>query len=76
MNFVGMARQMTRTSGSRIISLFGLFLGISLAACSTPTGPAISATGSRVIITNPAGGGPQVLRWGPPDTPPQDSYAG
>ena len=60
------ARQMTPTS-TRVIALFGLLLAVAPAACSAPSGPAMTANGSRVIITNPAGGGPQVIRRGPPD---------
>jgi len=61
------ARQITRTSSPRVIALFGLLLAVAPAACSTPSGPAMTTNGSRVIITNPAGGGPQVIRRGPPD---------
>ena len=66
---------MKRTSASRIIAVFGLLLAVATAACSTPTGPATLANGSRAVITNPAGGGPQIIRWGPP-TSGGTGYAG
>jgi len=61
------ARRMARTSSARVIALFGLLLAVAPVACSAPTGPAMTANGSHVIVTNPAGGGPQVIRRGPPD---------
>ena len=58
---------MKYTSCSRVIALFSVLLAVAT-ACSTPTptGPA-AANGSPAIITNPAGGGPQQLRYGPPN---------
>jgi hypothetical protein len=43
----------------------------ALTACDTPVGTpsARRNVGSPPIqVTNPEGGGPQVTRWGPPDT--------
>lgn len=40
-----------------------------LAACDTPVGVAPNLQGSywqNAVVTNPSGGGPQVVRWGPP----------
>lgn len=45
-----------------------------LASCDTPVGvsPALKGTyWQNAVVTNPDGGGPQVVRWGPPQpTPP------
>jgi hypothetical protein len=41
-----------------------------LAACDTPTGMAPNLRGTywqNALVTNPNGGGPQIVRWGPPD---------
>lgn len=43
--------------------------GGMLASCETPVGVAPNLQGSyweRALVTNPNGGGPQVVRWGPP----------
>jgi hypothetical protein len=42
----------------------------ALSACNTPTGIAPSLRGTywdHALVTNPNGGGPQVVIWGPPD---------
>jgi hypothetical protein len=41
-----------------------------LASCGTPVGvsPALRGTyWQNALVTNPDGGGPQVVRWGPPE---------
>jgi hypothetical protein len=41
-----------------------------LAACDTPVAVAPNLRGTywqNALVTNPNGGGPQVVRWGPPD---------
>lgn len=41
----------------------------SLASCDTPVGVAPALRGTyweHALVTNPDGGGPQVVRWGPP----------
>jgi hypothetical protein len=41
----------------------------SLASCDTPVGVAPRLQGTyweHALVTNPDGGGPQVVRWGPP----------
>ena len=43
----------------------------AMTACDTPVGtpPSWRGVGTvPTVITNPQGGGPQVTRWGPPDT--------
>ena len=49
----------------------GLAAGVSLAACTTaPIGQAPNLRGTyweHALVTNPNGGGPQVVIWGPPD---------
>ena len=43
--------------------------GGMLAACDTPVGRAPNLQGDywqNALVTNPNGGGPQVVRWGPP----------
>ncbi len=43
--------------------------GGMLASCDTPVGvsPALKGTyWQNALVTNPDGGGPQVVRWGPP----------
>ena len=46
-----------------------------LASCNPPVGVAPDLRGTywrNSLVTNPNGGGPQVVRWGPPDnTQPQ-----
>ena len=45
------------------------FAGGMLASCDTPVGRAPDLQGSywqNAVVTNPDGGGPQVVRWGPP----------
>jgi hypothetical protein len=42
-----------------------------MTACDTPVGtpPSWRGVGTvPTVMTNPQGGGPQVTRWGPPDT--------
>jgi hypothetical protein len=39
-----------------------------LAACTISTGPA-TWVDPNLRVTHPNGDGPQVVRWGPPDTP-------
>jgi len=44
-------------------------VGGLLAACDTPIGRAPNLRGDyeqNALVTNPNGGGPQVVRWGPP----------
>jgi hypothetical protein len=44
-----------------------------LASCDTPVGvsPALYGTyRENSLVTNPNGGGPQVVRWGPPENQP------
>lgn len=41
-----------------------------LASCNPPVGVAPNLRGTywqNSLVTNPNGGGPQVVRWGPPD---------
>ncbi len=43
--------------------------GGMLASCDTPIGRAPNLQGTywqNALVTNPSGGGPQVVRWGPP----------
>jgi hypothetical protein len=43
---------------------------VLLSACDTPVGTPSSWQGTyldKIIVTNPDGGGPQVIRDGPPD---------
>ncbi|HTW70261.1 MAG TPA: hypothetical protein VME47_10265 [Acetobacteraceae bacterium] len=43
--------------------------GALLVSCDTPVGvsPALNGTyWEKALVTNPDGGGPQVVRWGPP----------
>jgi hypothetical protein len=45
-------------------------VGLLLAACSTPVGVAANLRGTywqHALVTNPNGGGPQIVIWGPPD---------
>ena len=45
----------------------------SLVACNAPIGVAPNLQGTyweHALVTNPNGGGPQVVRWGPPDARP------
>ena len=47
-----------------------LAAGAWLAGCSTPVGVAPDLRGTywgHALVTNPNGGGPQVVIWGPPD---------
>ena len=49
---------------------FPLVLMSSLAACGTPVGVAPNLQGTywgHALVTNPNGGGPQIVIWGPPD---------
>jgi hypothetical protein len=42
----------------------------SLAACNVPIGVAPNLRGTyleHALVTNPNGGGPQMVIWGPPD---------
>jgi len=44
--------------------------GVMLASCGTPVGvsPALKGTyQENARVTNPTGGGPQVVRWGEPE---------
>jgi hypothetical protein len=44
-------------------------VGGTLAACDIPIGVSAAQHGTyweHALVTNPAGGGPQVVRWGPP----------
>ena len=44
-----------------------------LAACNAPIGVAPNLQGTyweHALVTNPNGGGEQVVRWGPPDARP------
>jgi hypothetical protein len=57
-------------AGQRVGSIIALAVIAALAACSTaPVGIAPNLKGSyweNARVTNPNGGGPQVVRWGPP----------
>ena len=47
-----------------------LAVGLLLTACDTPVGVAPNLRGTyweHARVTNPNGGGPQVVIWGPPD---------
>lgn len=47
-----------------------LAAGAWLASCNTPVGVAPELQGTykqNALVTNPNGGGPQVVRWGPPE---------
>jgi hypothetical protein len=60
---------------SRWLQLFVLLTasGGMLASCDTPVGvsPALQGTYlQNALVTNPDGGGPQVVRWGPPPSIP------
>ncbi len=49
---------------------FLLAVGALLVACNTPVGVAPNLRGTyweHALVTNPHGGGPQVVVWGPPD---------
>lgn len=55
----------------RLLPLLALLTaaGGMLASCDTPVGesPALKGTyHEHALVTNPNGGGPQVVRWGPP----------
>jgi hypothetical protein len=55
----------------RCLPLFVLLTaaGGMLASCDTPVGESPSLQGTywqHALVTNPDGGGPQVVRWGPP----------
>lgn len=61
----------SRSLLSRCLPLFALLTVVSgiLAACGTPVGvsPALKGTyWEHALVTNPNGGGPVVVRWGPP----------
>lgn len=60
------------------LPLYRLFLcfallaagGGMLTSCDTPVGVAPDLQGTyweHALVTNPYGGGPQVVRWGPPE---------
>lgn len=57
-------------AGRRLAWLAMLIVaGGTLASCDTPVGRAPNLQGTywqNAIVTNPNGGGPQVVRWGPP----------
>jgi hypothetical protein len=43
---------------------------VGLASCSAPVGVAPNLHGTywrNALVTHPNGGGPEVVRWGPPD---------
>jgi hypothetical protein len=65
------ARSGTSRTGALWRVTFLLATAAWLAACSTtPVGVAPNLRGTywgHAIVTNPNGGGPQVIRWGPPD---------
>ena len=47
-----------------------LLAGALLAACATPVGQSQELRGTyreNALVTNPNGGGPSVVRWGPPE---------
>jgi len=60
----------TRMGAVRRIACL-LAAGVSLGACMTaPIGQAPNLRGTyweHALVTNPNGGGPQVVIWGPPD---------
>ncbi len=56
----------------RWLPLFALLTaaGGTLTSCDTPVGvsPALKGTyWEHALVTNPDGGGPMVVRWGPPE---------
>jgi hypothetical protein len=56
-----------------LLAIFALLVaaGGTLASCDTPVGvsPALKGTyRENALVTNPNGGGPQVVRWGAPET--------
>jgi len=58
--------------GIRALHRLAFLLAVSawLAACNTPVGVAPNLRGTyweHALVTNPNGGGPQVVIWGPPD---------
>jgi hypothetical protein len=58
-----------RCPGLVRLVLLGLVAALP-AACDTPVGvsPALKGTyWENALVTNPNGGGPMVVRWGPPD---------
>ena len=61
-----------RCSGARALRRLALMVAASawFAACNTPVGvsPALRGTyWEKALVTNPNGGGPMVVIWGPPD---------
>jgi hypothetical protein len=55
----------------RWLPWFALLTGAGgmLASCDTPVGVSPTLQGTyweHALVTNPNGGGPQVVRWGPP----------
>ncbi len=62
-----------RAHHGRSVLHFALLIAAAtaLTSCDTPIGtpPAWRNVGTvPTVVTNPNGGGPQVTRWGPPDT--------
>ena len=63
----GAARQVVAALRRPVVLLM---VGPLLAACSTPVGVAANLRGTywqHALVTNPNGGGPQIVIWGPPD---------
>ena len=56
--------------GRRLVAMAVLVTAAaSLGSCGTPVGVSPELRGTywqNAIVTNPNGGGPQVVRWGPP----------
>jgi hypothetical protein len=60
-----------RSLGLAVCRRLGCVLAVTaaLAACDTPEGTVPAWRGTyleHAVVTNPNGGGPQVIRWGPP----------
>lgn len=58
--------------GTRAFRRLAFLLAVMpwLASCNTPVGVAPNLRGTyweHALVTNPNGGGPQVVIWGPPD---------
>ena len=69
---VGATMKNFSVDGCQWLARVGLLTaaGVMLASCDTPVGvsPALKGTyWEHALVTNPYGGGPMEVRWGPPD---------